>query len=234
MRLLRGTLLALGLGCGLSAQTAGGERAHAVLEKAGCQTSLPGDEVRYGGRASSSRTPRGERRRPAEAKDLRLGLAPMCGAEFAQVLLWAGVGVAVVLLVAALVRERAGQVARRKVAGRLQGRPVAPTVAAEPVVAAPPDPEQLAAAGDFAGAVHALLVRGIAAWLASGGEAPRHATARTLLRRAQRARNGAEPLAALVSASERVHFGGRPADRALYEASRAALQQWEAACPQPR
>lgn len=234
MRLLLGTLLALALGCGLSAQTAGPERAHSVLQENGCQTSLPGDEVQYGGRASSPRVPRGERGRPVEPPGIRLRLLPMCGLDFAQVLLWAGVGVAVLLLVAALLRGRTGQVARRKVAGRLQGRAMAPPPAAESPKVPPPDHEQLAALGDFAGAVHALLVRGITTWLASGGQAPRHATARDLLRRAQRGPAGAEPLAVLVTASERVHFGGQPADRALYDASRQALQRWEAACPPPR
>jgi hypothetical protein len=39
-----------------------------------------------------------------------------------------------------------------------------------------------------------------------------------------------EPLARLVGAVEQVHFGGRDADRALYEASRDWLGQWEATC----
>lgn len=234
---LRGTLLALCLasaavGQGTAPVAAAPVDVRTLLQDSGCQTALPDDP----GEAAVRRPERdtkdgGGRTQPRDQGRASVSL-PEFGFGFgglSQVLLWLGVGVVAVLLVAAVVR--AG-LSRRSVAAPAR-RAVVPgqaMVAASAAERALPDHERLAGAGDYAGAVHALLQQAIAAWVAGGAVLPSHATARDLLRRAHGRAAPVDAFASLVTAAERVHFGGRPADRQLYDDSRAQLQRWEVAC----
>lgn len=226
MLLLRGTLLSFTLCLAAVAQGRPGPTLQEVLRASDCQTVLPGQQG--GGAGGQATPPPGDRSTPRERGEGRgwsfdLDLGPL-----AQVMLWTGVGVAALLLLAAILRSRG---AAAPVAALTPVRGAAPPVDETPE---PADHERLAAAGDFRGAVHALLRRAIAAWDAAGAS-PVHATSRELLRRAQRVMQAvADPFASLVAAVERVHFGGAAADRGLYEASREQLSRWEAACRQPR
>lgn len=236
MALLRGLAVVVLLLGPAAAQPAPPQEAANVLEERvvdrhGVQTALPDAAGELGGSGDgNARRARGERY-GGEARSRRGGSPGIVLPPFlAQILLWGAVGLAVVFLVAAIVRGLGGRRDAAPVAAarRVTPLPIETEADAEPV----PDHERLAAAGDFAGAVHAVLRHAFAAWVRRGGVLPLSATAREVLRTVQQRRGPVEPLAQLVAAVERVHFGGRAADRSLYEASRAWLAQWEAACAQ--
>ncbi|MBX3462090.1 MAG: DUF4129 domain-containing protein [Planctomycetes bacterium] len=234
MALLRRLAVAVLLGGPLVAQGLAAGDVERALVRHGCQTELPGEAAAGpdGAAASSARERRGERSgAPAKAPSpgWRLGL-PM-PPIVATILLWTIVGLAVVWLVVAIAR---GVLARRDAAPPPAAPRRPPPAATAGAAGALPDPEQFAAAGDFAGAVHALLQRAFAIWAQSGGLLPAAATAREVLRQVQGRRVPAEPLRRLVHAVELVHFGGRAADGALYAAARVDLERWEAACPAPK
>mgnify|MGYP000850455309 CR=1 FL=1 len=230
---LRGALLSLALCLAGTAQTDVGERARSVLRDADVQMALPGDDGDRHGSASPLGRRYGARSGPRERthRSQAWHLVPCGLASMGPVALWVGVAVAGALLLAAILRARtAGETPpprEPKVAGRRAADGVP-----EPAIALP-DHERLAAAGDYHGAVHALLARAFAAWTSRGNVLPPHATAREGLRRA-RAGMPADPLAALVVAVERVHFGGEAADRDGYEHARTCYQHWEVACRPPQ
>lgn len=233
---LRGTLLALCLASALPGQVDAPDAAapvdvRALLQETGCQTALPDDPGEAPVRRPERDTPDGGRTRPRDQGRSSLSL-PEFGFGFgglSQLLLWLGVGLVAVLLVAAVVR--AGLSRRSAIApARPAIVPGQALVAASAAERALLDHERLAGAGDYAGAVHALLQQAISAWVAGGAVVPPHATARDLLRRAHGRAAPVDAFASLVTAAERVHFGGRSADRQLYDDSRAQLQRWEAAC----
>lgn len=217
---LRGLLVLLGLTGALCAQADGarpltGADVRRLLEDHGCQVELPdGRELgRTGGRGS----------RFLPRSDAGISL-PSCSAD---ALLWGGVGVAAVLLVLSLARRAAAarppERARAVVTTRERPDPAA--------VAGLPDHERLAAEGDFDGAVHAALVHAFACWGRAVEALPPHATGRQLLRRAAGRRGlPMAQLQSLVTIVERVHFGGRAADRDTYEQAREDLSRWEGAC----
>ncbi len=83
------------------------------------------------------------------------------------------------------------------------------------------DADRFATAGDWAVAIHILLLTSIDLLRRRLGQAiPAAMTARELVGRAQVPDQGRDDFAALVSASELCHFGGRPADRSLYDRCR--------------
>lgn len=211
MHVFRGLAVSLVLLLGAPAQDVTAERVQRLLAEGECQTSLP--EV---GNARSPGIP------------FPVGVA--------TILLWCVVGGAAVLLVAALVRGARGRVERE---GKSLPVRVGPAPAAAPTPDTLPDHVRLAAAGDFAAALRAMLQRAFAVAMPRTGSLPRHATARALLRQLRSEAGGhgelpIEPIAHLVEVVEHVHFGGRPADRVLYEGSRERLSQWEAAWQVPR
>ncbi|MBL9076892.1 MAG: DUF4129 domain-containing protein [Planctomycetes bacterium] len=234
MAMLRGlVLVALVLG-GLAAQDDYAARAERVLAQHGCQDSLPGESAparRGSGRPDGSE-PRGERSGAPGRSGGRWNPGLPIPPIVAQILLWTIVALAIALLVASIVRGLGGSAtaARAPSPTKPAARPAA--VAGNPPEpdAALPDHARLAAAGDFAGAVRAVLQAAFAAWVQRGGPLPRAATAREVLRLVRNRRLADAPLAQLVAAVERAHFGGRGADRGLYEASRDWLGSWEASC----
>lgn len=206
-----------------------------LLERDGCQTALPGDEdaTRSGDGSGTGDEPRGDRRAPRRERRLFEGSGGGMGGGVAHLLLWTAVGGATVLLLVAIVRgiqERGRVVQVRTVAPRIEA--VVPAAPSAPD--AGPDHERLAAAGDFAAALHAVLARAIARWVESFGALPTHCTARGVLRRIGDERLPRSAFAGMVAAAESVRFAGRAADRGAYETARGLLQQWEAAChPKP-
>jgi hypothetical protein len=235
MPFLRGlavaALLLCGIVRGIVAQDVDPDDVARVLERGACQTQLPGEGTSHGGRREAAPTRRGERSGAPGRSSTGWGGGILVAPGVAVVLLWVVVGVAVLLLVAAVARSWRGR--------REPARPVAKLRAASvPRPASSPEPladhERLAAAGEFGAAVHALLQHAFVAFGARVGGLPVHATGRDVLRLARRQAAATEPLAHLVAAVERVHFGGRPADRGQYETSAAHLRQWEVACRQPK
>ncbi len=234
MPFLRGLAVAALLLCGIVAQVVPKDTVARVLEHGKCQTALPGEQTVGSGSGVQPPGPKPTRRGERSGGyggSWSWGGGLLFGSLPAIVLLWVVVGLAVLLLVAAVARSWRGRrepaklLAKVRATSKPQDEPPA-----EPV----PDHERLAAAGEFGAAVHALLLHAFAAWTARRGLLPAHATGRAALGLVRHKAAAVEPLAQLVAAVERVHFGGRPADRAQYEASRLHLQQWEVACRQPK
>jgi hypothetical protein len=222
MRVLRGLVATSVLVLGAMAQERSADAVRRVLDAHGCQTDLPGDGDGAGtGTGDAGRRRAARRDRSSVSFEVGQG-----SAVFAEVLLWVVVGAAVVVLLAAILRgagvaaPEPGNAPKKKV---VAGSAETPATDAEVL----PDHARLAAVGEFAAALRALLLR--AFHVAHGGAAnvPLHTTARELLRRVRAERAAVEPLAGLVATVERVHFGGRPADRALYDASCAQFAAWE-------
>jgi hypothetical protein len=227
MRHLRGIVAMLVLLAGVPGQVVSTDRVENLLEDHGCPTELPGVAD---GSTGESHSKRGGRAAPSSSPSDDSASWPG-STGFASLLMWVVVIAAALVLLALIVRNFGGGGERRE-----RGRPVrAVPVPREEEVAGPlPDHARLAAVGDFAGALRALLQRGFAAWAQRAGGLPLHATGREVLRNVQRVAVPSESFASLVQAVERVHFGGREADLALYEDSRARLQDWEEACQRRR
>lgn len=222
-------LLPLLLGVALAASATAQEpsRARQLLERSGCQTSLPGEHESAGGGAGGSS---GKRRRTGPDEDDSFFSLGKGGAAIAEVLLWTVVGGATVLLIVAIVRglaERSRPVVVRTTVVAAPGAPKAePAPAEQPL----PDHERFAAAGDFAGALHAVLQRAIVRFVERGGRLPKHCTARGALSRIDDAALPRDAFGHLVAATEVVRYAGRSAERTDYDAACAQLQRWEDAC----
>lgn len=229
MSLLRELFVVLLLAATAAGQGSVAERVRRTLDREDCQTTLPDELWPPPGAGDRSPTPGGSsRRRPAAPP--QLDFVPLrVPTWFGTTLLWLGVAVVGVVLVAAIaraVRDRTPRTAPARPAGtprRLDPPPTEPTAELA-------DFDRMAAAGDYTAAVHALLQRAIAAWQARGEVVPKHATAREVLRRARTATPAASALAVVVQAAEATFFGGRAADRSAFEATRAQYVAWEAAC----
>ena len=93
------------------------------------------------------------------------------------------------------------------------------------------DADQAAADGDWAHAIHILLLTSIDRLRRQTGQGvPVALTARELIHHMKLTDQGRGDLAALVGAAELCHFGGRPADRALYDRVRAHYERlWQIA-----
>lgn len=222
-------LLPLLLGFALAASAAAQEpsRARQLLERAGCQTSLPGDHEGAGGGPGGHS---GSRRRPGrDERDFSFSLGSG-GAAIAEVLLWTVVGGATLLLIVAIVRGLADRGRPVVVRTSVVAAPGAPKAEPAPVAAPLPDHERFAAAGDFAAALHAVLQRAIVRFVERGGRLPKHCTARGALSRIDDAALPRDAFGHLVAATEVVRYAGGSADRSAYETACAQLQRWEDAC----
>jgi hypothetical protein len=231
MRRTSGSLLLPLLLCSALAASAAAQepsRARQLLERNGCQTSLPGEHEGAGsGGGSDGRA--GSKRRPQSEGD-RLGWLGSGGAALAEVLLWTVVGGATVLLVVAIVRGIADRGRPVVVRTTVVAAPGAPGPEQAPAAEPLPDHERFAAAGDFAAALHAVLQRAIVRFVEHGGRLPKHCTARGALSRIDAAALPRDAFGHLVAATEVVRYAGHSADRSAYDAACAQLQRWEDAC----
>lgn len=91
--------------------------------------------------------------------------------------------------------------------------------------AGPEDPESLAARGEFAEAVHALLLRSIMLIRQRGVALSTSLTSREILRRAPLGDHEKEAFRALVDMAELTHFGGRGANEADFQQCRTLFQR---------
>ncbi len=88
------------------------------------------------------------------------------------------------------------------------------------------DADHSAQAGDWAAAIHILLLTSIELLRRRIGQVvPVAMTARELVGRARLEEQARADFAALVSAAELCHFGGRPADRSLYDRCRVHYER---------
>lgn len=213
------------------AQDLSAERVQQLLAEADAQSALPGVDAGSGteGTASgpSERGRTGERgRRGSSSSWLGDGLSLPTG--LATILLWSFVAAVVLVLVATIVRSGRGAKSPPPPGkAKVRAGPAAEPAGAPPAEVVP-DHERWANAGDFAAALRALLQRAFVVSRDQSGGLPVHATARELLRRLRGKPVAIEPLVHLVETVERVHFGGRPADRTVYEGACASLARWEA------
>lgn len=214
-------IVAVGMVMPLAAQHVDAAEARRVLQQFDCQTSLPGEA---NGEAVD-RGAVGNRRGGRASVPWSSGLP---GLGLAHVALWSGVLLAGAAVVVAVLRSRGAGAAMP--AAPSPARITDTAVADQPTIPPAEHCDELAARGDFAAAVHGLLLRAFAALAERVGVLPPRATGRELLRLGTARSLAVDPLRHLVTASERVHFGGRPADRGLYDDLRQQLLQWEAAC----
>jgi len=140
--------------------------------------------------------------------------------SIADVLWWSLVGVAAVLLLAWLVREftrpRSDQVEPEVVPGKAAAAPVEL-----------PDPDGLAAAGDYSGAIHALLLR-LFARMQRSAAAPSW-TSREIAHRVQLGTEPRKALFGLVLAVEVSRFGSAQPDASVYSRCREYYETCTAA-----
>ena len=142
------------------------ELARQVLASEGCQSELPSDPggasagASHGRGQANGRDRRGSTRSSSGWGGLHMGGLDGLGVPLLVVIL----SVAVVGLVVAIVRALQPSAARPRVpkGAPRTSRPIAPG----PEVSPFPDHAVLAAAGDFAGAVHAVLLRAFGAFAA--------------------------------------------------------------------
>lgn len=210
-----GLLLVLGL-LAWPAPDEARQAAERVVADEALQPSLPRD-AEAKPRSMGRRSPRGGRRSSGTAKP-----APGRGTALGPTVLWVVGGLLVVGLAAVLLRERLG--------------PAAPTVTAAAMPRPPPPPERaiideaeaLAAAGRYAEAVHALLLRTIEA-LGRHMPVPRALTSREIEQRAGLPDAARAAFGDLVQAVELTRFGGRPADAGDYARCVACFDRIRAA-----
>ncbi len=144
-----------------------------------------------------------------------------------RALLWTILAIVAVLSAVALLRSRRAPRA---------AIPAAPAAAAAPAPVAPAPPPPLAAADGLAGegrfeeAVHALLLLALAdVRSARARPFPQNATSREIAAEPGVPAGPAADLDALVRSAEPVLFGGRPADRGLFDGCRARCVSLHAA-----
>jgi len=244
MRLLLGILTTLSLAMPGATQQpdAGGkelpppaEQVRQLLEQRRAQTALPGSREFAGEtRKPIDTSNRGPRRSPESSQPIsggRPGREPTSsGSGLTMPLLVLVLVLAAALLLVAILRGLRGRAARAETAAspRVATKTLAATAAAPPTT--PLDPDQLAAQGHYAAALHALLHQGLALLQQRIGALPQHATARTAVQRARHKDLPAQFLDGVVRANERVLFGGAPAERTHYDAARADFEAWRGAC----
>lgn len=196
------------------------EAARAALARLGAQAALEAP-------AAGSQAPRPGRDaprppRPVEQPPAQPGQPPPVELPDASSRLWALALLAVLglALLAFLLSALAGRLRRRP-----RGPPgVAPAAEAGPPlpVAALGSADQLAADGDWDGAVHRLLQEALALLAARLRQPlPPHLTSRELLARLPLEASARAVLAGLVEAVELSHFGGRRLDAGAWASARA-------------
>jgi hypothetical protein len=203
----------------------------------GYQQTLPGEggaeDGTARGRPERWRPRRGTPREPERRFDVGGGDG---GAVLGRLLLWAALFACAVVVAVLLARAWAGRTrGYREEPAAARGPPKKPLAAsplAPAAVAVPPrtPAEDLARAGRFAEAVHALLLDALGALGAAAGASRLSLTSREVLAGAETvvapvARAG---LADLVLAVERSRFAERPTDEAEWAAAREAHGRFRA------
>lgn len=182
------------------------EQVGKVYDWAGYQRDLPD--------APAPRAP--PRERKSEPLSLDLG-------SLASALL---IGLAAVALVGVAMWLRAGGWSWSSTSTGARSEEAAAGVRRDHLKARLDDAERSAVSGDWSGAIHVLLLASIDLLRRRvGQEVPVAMTARELVGRARVPEQARDDFAALVAAVELCHFGGRPADRPLYERCRTHYER---------
>lgn len=201
-----------------------------LLEQRKAQTELPGkrQENRESSRSVASDPRRGTRQNQPRQQNQQDSLRLDGGVDLAVPLLLVALGVAAALLLVAILRGWRGRASERK--ATLARPKIHHATNPAPASAAPDDPDELAAAGNFAAALQALLYQCLQLLQQRIGRLPPHATARSSVQRARQQALPASHLDGVVRAHERVQFGGAMAARADYDAARGHFEAWRSAC----
>lgn len=194
------------------------EAARAVLARGRYQTELPdaapgqpraAEPVREDGRGSARGEPRASRGGRAAFPTIPLPPAALLWAVLAGLIV-----TALVWAVRQAVVSRRGADANPASAPEAEPRRLSRALRIGPLT----DVEDLARQGRFGEAIHLLLLHLFAALQRRPTTAPAPAhTAREVLARTRLAAEARSALGVLVSAAERIHFGGREAVREDYE-----------------
>ena len=203
-----------------------------AAERRGTQTSLPGENDTERQPRSRPRndeagrmSPRG-RPREGSGRDAPNWGGSGFGGGFAKIFGWLIVAATVVLLLVAIARAIGD---RRRTA---IVRSIAPTLPTEPTLAPPPplaDYEQLAKAGRFAEAVHAMLLHAFVRLAERRGRGwPRADTGREILAAVGGFAAAEAPLQLVFRTAETAWFGAAPVDREQYERCLQSYLAWRA------
>ena len=203
-----------------------------AAERRGAQTSLPGEaeterktRLRPPEDRPGQTLPRGRPREGSGRERANWG-GGGSGGGFAKVFGWLIVVATVVMLAVAIARAIAD---RRRTASV---RSIAPQPLPEPTLAPPPplaDYEQLARAGRFAEAVHALLLHAFVRLAERRGRGwPRADTGREILAAVGGFAAAEAPLQLVFRTAETAWFGAVPVDREQYERCLQSYLAWRA------
>jgi len=183
-----------------------------VLEDKSIQSELPGKP--------KAQAPRISNRQRTEGSGF---------GTFGQILLWGLVIAAAGMLIFFIAREFAGM-RRRSGREEIGGGAGAGGALSKAEPAMPEDllaeADRLAARGAFSEAVHLILIHSLRRLDAVSSAAfGRSLTAREIVSRAGLGEQARRWFSYIVSASELVHFGGRPADASAYKKCRDAFER---------
>jgi hypothetical protein len=195
-------------------------QAQSIVAKGGYQTSLPPGT----GAPETTARPAGPTR-PRAARPPRVGSpgVPLLPAGLLWPLL-AAIGIAALAIVAwRLVEARRGREASRRDRPPGEPAPARRSLRVGPLT----DVDDLARQGRFGEAIHLLLLLLFAALQRRPATAPAPAhTGREVLARTRLASPARDALGVLVSAAEKIHFGGREASREDYDACLAHYRRF--------
>lgn len=151
--------------------------------------------------------------------------------DLARAIFWTAGGAALVAMVVMLARALANRTRAAKEV--VEARTVALDPARPVPAVAFEDADRLAAEGRFAEAIHALLLRTLAALAAQGAGLSASLTSREVVRVAPLTGEARAALAGLVDSVEVSRFGSVVPDAAEYAASRLRFERLAAARPAP-
>lgn len=156
-----------------------------------------------------------------KAPGFNLHLPPAL-AEALRLLMWGGIVVGISLLAYYLINETLLYLGRKKTDWQPPADEPSSTVGGAGVRAVTlADCDRMAADGDYAGAIHMLLLYWIGRLREKGANLSSSMTNREILRRLQLADNEREALSLLVRLAELTHFGGRAASESDFQECRA-------------
>lgn len=168
-------------------------------------------------RASDRYRPALRQNRPGSGFDFQL---PAGVVDVLELLMWVVLFAGGALILYFLVNETGLYFRRKRGEGRVEEEVEGPAREQRPGDALLADYDRLAAEGDYAGAVHALLLHCIARMRERGDSLSSSMTSREIVRRLPLEEQEREALTLLVRVTELTHFGGRGATEADFRQCR--------------
>jgi hypothetical protein len=196
-------------------------RAQSIVTKGGYQTTLPAGTSAPTSPPPSPAPSRSQRARPPRVGGSGIPLIP--ASVLWSLLVAIGVAALALVLWRMLEARRAREGPGRAPGPSRDAAPARRTLRIGPLT----DVEDLARQGRFGEAIHLLLLHLFAALQRRPATAPAPAhTGREVLARTRLASQARDALGVLVTAAEKVHFGGRSASREDYDACLAHYRRF--------